>query len=345
MSEFTIEENSDLQPLNTLAIPAKARYLVTVSNDAELEEAVEFAKGKGLRVFPLGSGSNIVLANEVLEAVVVRLETTGISMDEKKQTHTDITVNAGHIWDELVQWSVENDLAGIESMTIVPGTVGAAPVQNVGCYGQEVSETITRVRAYDTDKQAWVTLSNADCRFGYRDSLFKTAEGKRFIITQVSFRLVSGETAPVPQYATLQAELVRRGIEGRPTLHQIRDALIAVRTSRLPDPAKVPTAGSFFHNPIVPAEVYLELVKKNPGMPHFPVPDARVKLLAPWLIDQCGLKGYEKNGIGMYEKQAVALINPGKRPGKEVIEFRDMVTEKVQERFGIALRMEPELVV
>lgn len=344
MADLDIRENVSAEDLCTLAIPSTLRYLATVSTAGELADAVRFAKDRGIRAFPLGDGSNIVPGEDELDLVAIRNVREGIEVAEETDAHTDVTVAAGTDWDEFVRWAIDRELAGVESLSIVPGTAGAAPVQNVGCYGQEVSETITRVKAYDMEDGAEVVLTGAECRFGYRDSLFKKPEGKRFAITEVTFRLTPGELAPVPEYHTLQAELERRKIAGRPTLRQIRDAVIAVRHSKLPDPTKIPTAGSFFHNPVVPTARYEELAKRFPDLVNFPAGEGRVKLSAPWLIESCGLKGYERDGVGIYEKQAVALVNPGHRPAADVLAFRDFVAGKVEQKFGIALTMEPELV-
>lgn len=344
MAELNIRENVSTEDLCTLAVPSTFRYLVAVESGDELAEAVRFAKRKGLRAFPLGDGSNILPGPGTLDLVAIKDARSGIQVAEETDGHTDVTVAAGNDWDEFVRWAIGRDLAGVESLSIVPGTAGAAPVQNVGCYGQEVSETIVAVHAYDMEKETEVTLNNEDCRFGYRDSIFKKPEGKKYFITAVTFRLTPGELAPVPEYHTLQAELERRGITGRPTLQQIREAVITVRHSKLPDPAKIPTAGSFFHNPIVEAAQYEELAKAHPDLVNFPAGEGKVKLSAPWLIESCGLKGFERDGVGMYEKQAVALVNPGHRPAEDVLAFRDFVAGKVKKKFGVDLTMEPELV-
>lgn len=344
MSGLKIQEHVNAEPLCTLAIPSMLRYFVAIASLTELKAAVAFARREGVRPFPLGDGSNIVFGADTLDIAAIKNTRTGIRVLDETDTHTDITIQAGHDWDAVVRWAIERNLAGIESLSIVPGTAGAAPVQNVGCYGQEVSETIISLKAYDMEDKSEVVMTNTECGFGYRDSIFKKPEGKRFIITEVSFRLLTGDQAPVPEYVTLQEELERRKITGRPSLQQIRDAVITVRHGRLPDPAKIPTAGSFFHNPIVSAEQYQALAVKHPDLVHFPVDDGRVKLSAPWLIEDCGLKGYQKDGIGIYERQAVAVINPGHRPAKDILAFRDFVARKVRDRFGVELTMEPELV-
>ncbi len=343
--KIEIQENVALGALTTLAVPATARYLARAGTIDDIAEATAFAKERGLPLFPLGDGSNVLFGRDHFEGLVLRITIGGIEVVAETGTYSDVRVGAGENWDGFVQWAITRDLAGIESLTIVPGTVGAAPVQNVGCYGQEVSETIQSVETYDQEAGKLRLLTNADCQFRYRDSIFKRKEGQRYLITHVTFRLVPGNVAPTPQYASLQEELARRGITGRPTLRQIREALITVRTSKLADPAQIPTAGSFFHNPIISAEHYQQLVADYPDLPHYPTNDGHVKIPAAWLVEQAGFRGVEKDGVGMYEKQAVALINPGRRPPAEVLAFQQSVVDAVRQKFDITLRMEPTLVV
>jgi UDP-N-acetylmuramate dehydrogenase len=335
-------EHADLTGLNTLAIAASADFLVPITAVDQITEAVELARRHQLPLIPWGSGSNVVIGVAALHAVIAKIELTGRAITVTP-THTDVHVGAGENWDALVAWSTDQGLQGIESLSLVPGTVGAAPVQNVGAYGQEVSETITAIEAYDLKTNQLVQLSNADCQFGYRDSIFKHAGKGRYIITTVSFRLKPAKQVAMPTYATLAAELTRRQIT-RPTVADIRESVIAVRQARLPDPAAVPTAGSFFHNPIISAAAASRLQEQHPKMPHWPAPDNQVKLAAAWLVEQCGLKGVMRDGVGLYDKQAICLINPGHRPAAEVLAFRDYVIDVVQDRFGVRLQMEPELI-
>jgi UDP-N-acetylmuramate dehydrogenase len=338
-----IEQDVDLTPSNTLAIPSRVDYCAIISSADQLTEAVAFASSHHLPVFTLGKGSNIVLGQEHLHCLALKIEIHGRHTLDETATHTTIAVGAGESWDAFVQWSVAKSLRGIESLSIVPGTVGAAPVQNVGAYGQEVSETITEVAVFDAHSGEHRRLSNEDCHFSYRDSIFKHAGKGRYIITEVTFRLVPQTEAPPPTYASLQAELDRRDIT-KPTVSDIREAVIAVRTAKLPDPAVTPTAGSFFHNPIVDSEVLQRLQQDHPDIPHWPGAEGRIKLSAPWLVEQVGLKGVVKDGVGLYSKQAICLINPGHQPASVVLAFRDHIIATVQERFGVTLQMEPELI-
>ncbi len=331
----------DLSGRNTLGIPSVADYGIIITHPQETPAAVAEAHRLKLPHFVLGGGSNIVLAAAQQHCTVLRLEFSGIAVINQSVAHADVEAQAGTDWDYLVTWTVAHGLAGIEALSIIPGTVGAAPVQNVGAYGQEVSETITSVTAYDTAKQKYVSLNNADCRFSYRDSLFKRDTG-RYVITAVRFRLRK-DGQSVVRYASLQAELASCGIS-KPRLTDIRSAVVAIRRAKLPDPAVIPTAGSFFHNPIVPNRVASKLIASYPQMPHWPLADGRVKLAAGWLIDQCDLKGVNHDGVGTHPQQALSLINPGRRPAATVLAFRDHIVNTVRQRFGITLAMEPQLV-
>ncbi len=339
---ISVTENVDLTPLNTLGIAATARYLVSVTASEYIAEAAKLANAQSLPLIPWGSGSNVVIGTTTLEAVIAKLELTGREV-KTTPTHTDIRVGAGEQWDNLVAWSVGESLSGIETLSLIPGTVGAAPVQNIGAYGQEISESLLSVEAYDLKTNQTVELSKADCQFGYRDSIFKHSGKGRYIITAVSLRLTPASHLAMPTYATLAAELKRRNIT-RPTIAEVRDCVIAVRQSRLPDPAVTPTAGSFFHNPIVTAHTFTAIQQQHPDIPHWPAADNHVKLAAAWLVEQCGLKGVMHGGVGLYDKQAICLINPGHRPANEVLAFSDYVITTVKGRFGVELHMEPELV-
>ncbi|HUC86969.1 MAG TPA: UDP-N-acetylmuramate dehydrogenase [Candidatus Saccharimonadales bacterium] len=337
-----IKQAVDLTPLNTLGISATADYLARATAPSDITEAAAFAHSHDLPLIPLGSGSNIVIGTATLHCVLLKIEISGRSVTATP-THTDVRVGAGERWDELVAWSVEQQLHGIEALSLIPGTVGAAPVQNVGAYGQEISQALLAVEAYDLTTDKVVTLSNAECRFAYRDSIFKHAGKQRYIITAVTLRLTPATTLPLPTYATLQAELERRGVT-QPTVADIRSAVIAVRQSRLPDPAVTPTVGSFFHNPVIAAADFAKLQADHPEVPHWSTPAGQIKLAAAWLVEQTGLKGEIRDGVGLYEKQAICLINPGHKPAAEVLAFRDHVIDAVEQRFGIRLQMEPELI-
>ncbi len=340
---LSLQSNVDLSHLNTLAITASSDYLVRISDTSQLPEALALARKRNLPVFVLGSGSNIVIGQPQLRCMVLKIEILGHTITSQTKDCTEITIGAGENWDELVVWSVKHNLHGIEALSLIPGTVGAAPVQNIGAYGQELSETLICVEAYDIQTEAIVMLSGADCQFAYRDSLFKHAGHGRYIITSVSLRLTPAVGSQPINYPRLQEQLSARGITC-PTVKDIRDTVVAIRQSRLPDPAIIPTVGSFFSNPLVPETIAQSLQAAHPEMPAWPMPNGSVKLAAAWLVEQCGFKGVMNNGVGMYEKQAIALINPGHNGPAEILAFKDQVVSAVKQKFGVTLLQEPELI-
>lgn len=338
-----IEENTALRPLTTLGITATADFLIHITEAKQLPEAVAFAADKQLPIFILGGGSNVVLGQDRLQCVALKVELSGREILEQTADHTDIKVGAGENWDAFVGWTVEQNLSGIEALSLIPGTVGGAPVQNVGAYGQEVKTTITNVEAFDTTTGEIAAIPNADCEFAYRDSMFKHEGKNRYIVTAVTFRLLPADKATLPEYATLQAELDRRNIT-TPTIKDIRESVIAVRQARLPNPAITPTAGSFFHNPIIATEEAKRALANHPDLPNWPVDESKTKLSAAWMVEQCGFKGQVKAGVGIYDQQALALINPGHKSAKEVLAFRDQIIAVTKQKFGVTLTMEPELI-
>jgi UDP-N-acetylmuramate dehydrogenase len=336
-------QQADLIDLNTLGIPSTADWLHTITDSSQLAETATFAANHSLPLLVLGGGSNIVLGEAELHCVVLHIAIPGREVIAQTDRYTEVRVGAGENWDELVAWSVKQGLRGIESLSLIPGTVGAAPIQNIGAYGQELSQSLVAVDAYDLTTNSVVTLSNAACEFSYRDSIFKHAGKGRYVVTSVTLRLVPAELAPPPTYASLQAELERRHITA-PTVADIRAAVIAIRSSKLPDPAVTPTAGSFFHNPIVPASELDRLLAAHPDLPHWPATDGQVKLSGGWLIEQCGLKGTSRDGVGLSDKSALVLVNPGHLPAAKVLAFRDSIVATVRDTFGVTLQMEPELI-
>ena len=241
-----------------------------------------------------------------------------------------------------MQWTLVQGWPGLENLSLIPGTVGAAPIQNIGAYGLEVAERFHSLTAFDMERGESVRFDRTACRFGYRDSVFKQEgwhlEG-RFVITDVTFRLPR-QWQPLTRYADIAGELAAREVV-TPTAQQIADAVIAVRQRKLPDPARIPNTGSFFHNPVVDAATADRLVAENPGLPHYPQADGRVKLAAGWLIDQAGWKGRDLGPVGMYEKQALVLVNRGGATGADVTALMRAVQSDVRERFGVELTPEP----
>lgn len=327
----------DLKPFNTLALPGKATRYLRVTDPAQLADLALV----GERRFVLGGGSNLVLTGD-FDGLMLHMAIPGRRLVKEDAESWIIEAGAGENWHNFVQWTLAQGWPGLENLSLVPGTVGAAPVQNIGAYGLEVGERLLSVTAWDFEKQAFFTVDRSDCRFAYRDSLFKQQgwhlDG-RVAITSVLFRLPKA-WQPNTRYADVTQELAARSIEA-PTARDIADAVIAVRQRKLPDPAVTPNAGSFFHNPVVSTGQAEALKAQHPTLPCYPQPDGRVKLAAGWLIEQAGWKGKALGPVGMYEKQALVLVNHGGATGSDVRKTMAAVQADVQAKFGVALTPEP----
>jgi UDP-N-acetylmuramate dehydrogenase len=327
----------DLRSLNTLALPGRAARYQRITAAAQLTDPAL----AGERRFVLGGGSNLVLTGDV-DRLVLHIAIPGRRLVGEDAEAWYVEAGAGENWHDFVQWTLAQGWPGLENLSLIPGTVGAAPIQNIGAYGLEAGERIAHVTAWDFTKQAVCQLNHEDCRFAYRDSLFKQ-EGwhldGHLAITAVTFRLPKA-WQPNCRYADVTQELATRQVT-TPTPRDIADAVIAVRRRKLPDPAVTPNAGSFFHNPIVSAEQAAALKTAHPALPTYPQADGRVKLAAGWLIEQAGWKGKALGPVGMYEKQALVLVNLRGATGEDVKRTMSAVQADVQARFGVALTPEP----
>lgn len=332
-----ILEDVDLQPFNTLALPARARYFTRIENFSQLRESVSWAQQRDLPLLVLGGGSNMILRGD-WRGLVLQIALPG-KFVELFDDCAEVTAGAGENWHELVQWTLAQNLYGLENLTLIPGTVGAAPIQNIGAYGVELSAFVHVVRGYSLDQQRSVELSAVDCRLGYRDSIFKHELRDRFIITAVVFRLHT-EFKPVLSYPALQQQL--QNTESI-TAQQIEHAVRAIRQSKLPNPAQLPNAGSFFKNPVITHHRFAELMQAHSDIPHFPAPGGDVKVPAAWLVDRCGWKGRRSGHVGVHDQQALVMIHYGGGTGAELLAFAEQVRNSVLDRFGIELEMEPSV--
>ena len=327
----------DLRPLNTLALPGRAAAFAVITSAAQL---AEIAQPSGRR-FILGGGSNLVLTGD-FDGLVLHMAIRGKRLLAEDAEAFYIEAGAGENWHDFVQWTLAQGWPGLENLSLIPGTVGASPIQNIGAYGLEVGECLQSVTAWDFEQRAFVSFSRDDCRFAYRDSRFKQ-EGwhltGRLAITSVVFKLPKAWQANC-RYADVAQELAARHI-ATPGAQEIAEAVIAVRQRKLPDPAVIPNAGSFFHNPVVDTPRAASLKARHPTLPCYPQADGRVKLAAGWLIEQAGWKGKALGPVGMYEKQALVLVNQGGATGKDVIWTMAAVQAAVEEKFGVALTPEP----
>ena len=329
-------ENSDLSLRNSFKVHQQAAKIIEFDSNSDLQQI--FAEHVTDRWMVMGGANNILFTRDVdFPIVVPRNEQIEILSEGADGMY--VRVGAGLEWDELVAWSVERGVWGLENLSLIPGKVGAAPVQNIGAYGAEAKDTIASVEMFFPEQGAFVTLAAEHCGFGYRESVFKHTLKGRVIITSVTFYL-SKVAAPKLGYGDVEREVEARG---GVSLVNIREAICAIRRAKLPDTAVTGNAGSFFKNPIVEATVAQNLLEQYPDMPHYPTADsAKVKLAAGWLIDQCGLKGYSEGNVGVHSRQALVLINTtGNATGSEVIAFAGKVCQTVAQKFGITI--EPEV--
>lgn len=336
-----VEREANLAKRNTLALPAHAAFYARITAAEQLLALAEFYAPGDCHFFVLGGGSNLVLTGDV-DGLVLHMAMPGRSMVGEDDEAWYVRAGAGENWHDFVQWTLAQGWPGLENLSLIPGTVGAAPIQNIGAYGLEAGDRFHALTAFDMQRGESVRFDRAGCRFGYRDSVFKQ-EGwhldGRFVITDVTFRLPK-TWQPVSGYADVTAELAVQGFAA-PTALQIADAIVAIRQRKLPDPAQIPNTGSFFHNPVVDASTAASLLAMYPKLPHYPQADGCVKLAAGWLIDQAGWKGKDLGLVGMYEKQALVLVNRGGATGADVMALMQAVQRDVQEKFGVPLTPEP----
>ncbi len=328
-----------------MGLGGPARYLVTVQRPDEVAEASLWAKVHGdLPVLMIGHGSNIVWQDKGFDGLVIVNRILGYESYEEDPENTYITIGGGEIWDSVVERTVSSGLTGIEALSLIPGTAGATPVQNVGAYGQEISQTLTTITAYDHHEARLVTIAASDCDFGYRTSRFKTIDRGRFLITAITLHLNKGNPLP-PFYASVQSYLEQHNITV-PTPADIRQAVLVIRSAKLPDPAAVRNCGSFFANPIVSQEQYAYLNEAYEGsMPHWQVDQTRVKLSAAWLIERAGYKDFHDQVTGMatWPTQPLVFINEHATCTADLLRFKQKVTDDIRAKFNVTLVQEPEL--
>ncbi len=328
---IAIEEQVPLASLTTMRVGGNARFFVRVKNTDELSEAILFAREKSLPIFILGGGSNTLVSENGFLGLVIKIEIKGIAYDGNH-----VTASAGEIWDDVVQNIVSRDLWGVENLSLVPGTVGGAVAQNIGAYGVEASETIFSVEAFDMEKMKIKIFTRDECEFGYRESIFK--KNKNLILIRATFLLEKNIT-PRTNYEDVKKYFDENGINA-PLLEDIRRAIIAIRTEKMPAPP-LGTAGSFFKNPVVSAEQYEVLKIKFPEIKAYPQGDGNVKLSAAWLIDHAGKwRGIRQGDAGVHEKQALILVNYGNATADEIFKLSDNIKNDIKEKTGVTLEEE-----
>lgn len=341
---MTIEENIPLAPYTTFKIGGPARFFIRVKNREELTQALAFAREKALSLFMLGGGSNILVSDLGFPGVVIKIEIMGREYNKSASGTTEVISGAGENWDSFVGETVARGLHGLENLSFIPGTVGAAPVQNIGAYGVEAKDTISWVEVTHSETGEMKRFSNGECTFSYRNSVFKTIEGKKWVITRVAFELSPSRPLSTT-YKDIQNYMLEAG-KAALTQQEIRDAVIAIRTRKLPDWTVIGTAGSFFKNPIIPRVHYEKLVTEFPGLPFFETAHKdEVKVPAAWLLDHVGgFKGVEHDHVGVYQNQALVIVNRGGATAHDVDTLAEEMKKTIEEKTGIVLEREVESV-
>ncbi|HSI52282.1 MAG TPA: UDP-N-acetylmuramate dehydrogenase [Ideonella sp.] len=336
-----IEAGVSLKTYNTFGLPAVAGRLVRITADADVRRLLELPGLGGAPKFVLGGGSNVILTRDMPE-LVLKVEVKGIRVASETADAFIVEAGGGESWHDLVAWTLDHGFPGLENMALIPGTVGAAPVQNIGAYGLELQDRFDSLDAVDLVTGRSVRLDASQCKFGYRDSIFKQALAGKSLITRVRFRLPR-RWQPVLGYLDLERKMAETGNHA-PDARTIFDWVCAIRRAKLPDPAVIGNVGSFFKNPLVTAEQCRDIIARDPHVVHYPMDGGGFKLAAGWLIDACGWKGKTVGHAGVYEKQALVLVNRGGAIGSEVQTLARAIQESVYGRFGIRLEIEPVVV-
>ena len=335
-----LQEGVALDSMNTLRLPAKARFFAEVMQEQALVKALDWAGEQGMETLLLGGGSNLVFAGD-FNGLVIRLAVTGRQWEDISEEGATLVLGAGERWHDVVLYAAGSGYRGIENLALIPGTCGAAPVQNIGAYGVELKDTLVSVKAWDCERHEMVVLDNDACCFGYRDSVFKHQPG-RYIIVQVKLRL--SRTGPLSLgYGDLVHYFSDASDMSALTPLDVAEGVMAVRRRKLPDPEQIPNAGSFFKNPVVPLVIWEQLKSRFPDIAAYPG-DASVKLAAAWLIDQCGWKGYRNDKVGVHNQQALVLINHSHGNGKDILSLAKRIRIDVAEVYGVDLEIEPRII-
>lgn len=331
-----LQENVSLKPYHTFGIAVNASRFIEIKSEADLKALFETEEVKQQRQLVLGGGSNMLFTQD-FEGLIIKISIPGISYTENGN-EVMVTAGAGVVWNDLVTYCVTNGFAGLENLTLIPGTVGASPIQNIGAYGVELKDVFSTCTAFEIATGQIKTFNAEDCHFGYRESVFKNELKGKYIITSVTFHL-SKQANISTTYGAITAELEKRNIKD-PTIIDISNVVAYIRVSKLPDPSTIGNAGSFFKNPVIDQDQFQELIVKFPDLVHFPAPGNKVKLAAGWLIEQCGFKGKVVGQTGTWKNQALVLVNHGAASGQEVYDFSEEIINNVKAKFGVHLSRE-----
>lgn len=335
---MNVQKNISLKNYNTFGIDVNAKRFVLVDAVYQLQQILKEEKD----IFLISGGSNMLLTKDINELVIL-IDFKGISIDKEDDNFVYLTVNAGENWHEFVLFCVANNYGGLENLSLIPGNVGTCPIQNIGAYGVEVKDTITKVEAIEIETQKLVSFSNEDCNFGYRNSIFKNTVKGKYVITSVGFKLTKRNHNLNTSYGAIETELASKQIT-EPNLKDISDAVIAIRKSKLPDPKEIGNSGSFFKNPVISKSHFLELQKEYPNIPSYNISDDEIKVPAGWLIETTGFKGKRFGNYGVHEKQALVLVNYGNASGKEIYNLAKEIQQTIFKQFKIELEIEVNVI-
>lgn len=335
---MNIKENISLKAFNTFGIDATAKRFVSITSVYHLQELLKKEKN----IFLISGGSNMLLTRNI-EQLVVHLDCKGISIDKEDEDFVYLTVNSGENWHDFVLYCVEQNYGGVENLSLIPGNVGTCPIQNIGAYGVEVKDVITKVEAVELASTKLHTFANKDCKFGYRNSIFKNEAKNKYAITSVSFKLTKQNHTLNTSYGAIETELASKNITN-PSLKEVSNAVIAIRKSKLPDPKKIGNSGSFFKNPVISKSHFLELQNQYPNIPSYIISEDEIKVPAGWLIETAGFKGKRFGNYGVHEKQALVLVNYGNATGKEIYALAQKIKETILNQFSIHLEIEVNII-
>ncbi len=335
---MNIKENISLKAFNTFGIDATAKRFVSITSVYHLQELLKKEKN----IFLISGGSNMLLTRNI-EQLVVHLDCKGISIDKEDEDFVYLTVNSGENWHDFVLYCVEQNYGGVENLSLIPGNVGTCPIQNIGAYGVEVKDVITKVEAVEIASTKLHTFANKDCKFGYRNSIFKNEAKNKYAITSVSFKLTKQNHTLNTSYGAIETELASKNITN-PSLKEVSNAVIAIRKSKLPDPKKIGNSGSFFKNPVISKSHFLELQNQYPNIPSYIISEDEIKVPAGWLIETAGFKGKRFGNYGVHEKQALVLVNYGNATGKEIYALAQKIKETILNQFSIHLEIEVNII-
>lgn len=327
--------NYSLKALNTFGVEAKAAFFKRITSTELLKKCLSQNDSP---LFILGGGSNLLLTQDI-EKLVLKNEILGCTIESKTQSHAIVKVGGGENWHTFTQWCIQQNLGGIENLSLIPGTVGAAPIQNIGAYGVELQDVFKKLEAVELQTGKLITFHREDCQFGYRDSIFKNNLKGQYFISHIYLELSTKKHQLNTSYGAINQELEQKNIT-RPTIKDISEAVIAIRSSKLPDPARLGNSGSFFKNPVIPESHFKALQKEFPDIVFYPQGNDQVKVPAGWLIERCGWKGKRVGNTGCYQHQALVIVNYGGASGQEILDLAQRIIESVERQFGIVLSPE-----